>query len=270
MADRRKKGFTADKAFEERFRPAVREILTNLTDIPVLAAYVAPEIDDFYHNKDWGLIVDLQSHDRDSHLSVSSRIRRAEYKTRRTRNGHRYTREFTIRATRPSGAATEARKMRLGYGDLMIYGFETEDGSDQLGPWVVLSLNILNRWTAEGRRWREHKPNADGSSTFHTYWIEDIPEASVVDSFGIPYPLIGANKRATADGRYAPYTRSDDWAETTRVHPDPTAPKGWTCPECEARTETFYGAPNKYDPVRHRYIGGDTLRCHHCATTNAA
>src|SRR5690606_18464630 len=82
VAERRRKStsFAEDKAFEERFRPAVAKILTSVIANNLIGAYVAPDIDDFKHNKDWGLVVDLQSLDRLSQLGVASRIRRAAQK----------------------------------------------------------------------------------------------------------------------------------------------------------------------------------------------
>lgn len=246
-----------DKAFEERFIPHVQEIIP----AAIFAVNVSPPEDDFKHNSDYGLTVNVPL-TSGSVLAIASRIRRAGYKKRRSQTGHPFTREVTVRYTRPSGVETEFSKMSAGWGEVMIYGFESSPGSTRLDPWIVLNIRAL---VEAGTQWRERKPNRDGSSDFVTYWLEDLPRDVVLRSAGIPTPVIGSIWRAQSDPRYAPYTRMDGWAEAANIHPNPRERSGWICPSCGRTDTVFIGGGPTYDYQKRLYVGPDDRCCRPCA-----
>lgn len=94
-----------------------------------------------------------------------------------------YPDEFTIRASRPSGAKTELPKILEGWGDYIFYGFATEDVTE-LAAWTLGSLNVFRLWHHRelwaGRRPGVGKANGDGSSEFRAYSLADLPAEFVV------------------------------------------------------------------------------------------
>lgn len=111
-------------------------------------------------------------------VRIAVRIRRAEHEAS-------YGGEFTLRASRPSGAETELAKVIAGWGDYMFYGFGGDDG--RLGAWVLGDLRVFRLWHAsQMMRLPERQfpgkalPNRDGSSTFHAFRIDDLPSSFAV------------------------------------------------------------------------------------------
>ena len=108
-------------------------------------------------------------------VRVACRLRRFDYLSR-------YGGEFTIRASRPSGAQTELAKVLSGWGDFIFYGFTTADGAD-LAAWVLGDLSVFRLWhhrqLAVGRQPSITKNNRDGSSDFCAYRIGDLPDEFV-------------------------------------------------------------------------------------------
>jgi hypothetical protein len=253
--------FATDKAFEERFRGHLSQIVARLVTVSV-----APPEEDWKHNTDYGLTIDVPTAISDNGVwRVSARIRRAEQKAKRGhQTGHPFTREFTVRHSRPSGIATERDKLFAGHGALFIYGFESEPGSDQLDPWIILGLDKLRAWDTQGRKHRSIHQNKDRSSSLAVYWLEDIPRDAVLRSGGIPRQVAGSYESAKTDRRFIPYTRPDNWAESSNVHPDTSSTEGWLCPQCGANALKFYGLSPQYDPPTRRYVGPDTRVCQQC------
>lgn len=252
--------FSVDKAFEERFRRHCGQILSQMVTISV-----APPIEDWKHNTDYGLTIDVPSAVSDKGVwRVSARVRRASQKSRRDRNGHPFTREFTVRHSRPSGMATERDKLFAGHGALFIYGFEDEPDSDQLNPWIIVSLDKLREWDPRGRKHRAVHNNRDGSSQLAVYWLEDIPRGALLRAGGIPREVAGSIELAKTDRRFIPYARPDGWAEACAIHPDSSKSEGWLCQQCRRTALLFYGRGPEFDPRTKRYIGPDDRVCAEC------
>jgi hypothetical protein len=178
-------GFDDDKRFDERFRAHFIEIMGLLAQ-----RFVAPSMDDFKYNTDFGMYVEALDARNGEMSRFATRVRRAGERQRRDSNGHPRTHEFTIRHSRPSGHETEMDKMKAGWGDYMIYGFESTPGSDRLYPWTMLRLSRLTAWDPEGQGWRSIQHNTDDSSDFAVYWLEDIPSDVVLHSDGVPRSVI--------------------------------------------------------------------------------
>lgn len=137
----------------------------------VLANYLiaeAPADEDMRHNTDL-IVLKLDT------IRVACRVRTNGYL-------QRYPDEFTIRASRPSGAETELSKMLAGWGDYIFYGFASPDGT-QLAAWMLGDLKVFRLWHSR-ELWAGRKPgkpqrNGDGSSSFHAYRISDLPDEFV-------------------------------------------------------------------------------------------
>lgn len=163
--------FDRDFDWQRQFIPEIKRILANyLID-------EAPAEEDMEHNTDL-IVLKLST------IRVACRLRRSVGK-----NGinylERYPDEFTIRAGRPSGVQTELSKMLSGWGDRIFYGFIAADDS-AIVAWLLGDLSVFRLWhhrealkSPSERRWAV-KPNADGSSTFHTYRLSDLPENFLV------------------------------------------------------------------------------------------
>lgn len=147
----------------------------------ILANYLigeAPDVEDMHRNTD--LIVLTMNPVR-----VACRFRRNHYLT--GPRGSQYADEFTIRLTRPSGAMTELAKVLSGWGDFIFYGFARPDGEDGFAAWLIGSLHEFRNWHAHalfnlpaGRLPGSSIPNADGSSEFMVYRVDDLPDGFVV------------------------------------------------------------------------------------------
>jgi len=140
----------------------------------------------------------------------------------------------------------------------------SEPGSDQLDPWIVLSLDKLRLWDPDGRKHRAVHNNKDRSSSLAVYWLEDIPRDVLMRSSGVPRQVAGSYEAAKTDRRFIPYTRTDDWAESSRVHPDTRSDDGWLCPQCGRNALKFYGLSPQFDPTTRRYVGPDMRVCRQC------
>lgn len=94
-----------------------------------------------------------------------------------------YLRQITIRLSRPTGAETEMSKLRQGWGDFMLYGFEAEPDADRLHPWALLNLALLREYFDRDGRW-QRRVNRDGSSDFAAIDVADLPLGAVLNSAG--------------------------------------------------------------------------------------
>lgn len=184
--------YDEDFAWQERFGAHYSDIARQAIRVDV-----APNVEDWKRNTDFILTATFASRGRD--IRVSARARRRKYLGR-------YPGQFTVRLDRPSGAETEMPKLRKGWGDLMIYGFESEVDSDRLGPWWVINLEMLRDYLACGGYYRS-QDNRDGSSSFAVFWLEDMPLGFVLASEGIK-----------------PLDRSDVWFRCRRCWTEKVAP----------------------------------------------
>lgn len=94
-----------------------------------------------------------------------------------------YLEEFTIRCHLASGAKTELRKIMEGFGHLMFYGFEHQDGG-RLGRWTLIDLNVFRVTLFETLTRTKKlpgfvKPNRDGSSDFRVFRYADFPREMI-------------------------------------------------------------------------------------------
>lgn len=85
---------------------------------------------------------------------------------------HHYARSYgfdvTLRSRRDSGAETELSKILDGFGDRMLYGFQSAVAPMVLGRWVVLDLHALRRAVRDEPAWwrrtlRRETDNRDGT-----------------------------------------------------------------------------------------------------------
>lgn len=162
--------YEEDFRWQERFGAHYSEIARQAIRVDV-----APDVEDWKRNTDFILTATFPSKGRD--IRVSARARRRKYLGR-------YPGQFTVRLDRPSGVETEMPKLRKGWGDLMVYGFESEVDSNRLNPWWVINLEMLRDYIARGGYFRS-QPNHDGSSSFAVFWLEDMPLGFVLASDGI-------------------------------------------------------------------------------------
>lgn len=85
---------------------------------------------------------------------------------------------------KPSGAEAEMPKLRHGYGDLTIYGFESEPGSDRMYPWLIGNTAILRDYLNSGGYYKVQR-NRDGSSRLAAVHLADMPLGFVLDQAGL-------------------------------------------------------------------------------------
>lgn len=154
-----------DKRWADRFIPQIKRIL---------GTYLigeAPLQDDHHHNTDL-VVLTMNA------VRVACRIRRYCY-------WQRYPFEFTIRAERESGLQTELTKLVAGWGDLMFYGFASEDES-HLQAWHLLSLKDFRLFLFEHMQQNngdlpgKTQTNSDGSSSFRVFDLRSMPASVIV------------------------------------------------------------------------------------------
>jgi len=162
--------FDEDFKWQEKFAPHLSEIA-----MQAFRVTVAPKVEDWKRNTDFVLSNVLAAGSKE--YRVSARVRRHEYV-------RRYRDQFTVRVDRPSGYETEMPKIRAGWGDLMIYGFESYPESDRLGPWFMGNIAMLRRYIAEGG-WFDVRANKDGSSRLGAFHLGDMPLGFVIASEGL-------------------------------------------------------------------------------------
>lgn len=121
-------------------------------------------------------------------LRISARVRRHEHLKRfEHARGIEYRKQFTIRDRRPSGVPTEMHKLRLGEGDIFIYGFEAEPGSDQLYPWAVINLELLREYDKFGGYSAVKRNKGERGSWLRAFHYDDMPIGTVLRSDGIEF-----------------------------------------------------------------------------------
>lgn len=174
--------FQGDWDFQARFSEHQREIAQKAVRVEF-----APIEDDLKRNTD--LILRSVVPIRDRIIRISARVRRRKHLSR-------YQNQFTIRYRRPSGVATEIDKMRLGDGDLFIYGFESqpcvdhecghEAGKCRLDPWLIGDLHILRDYDAAGGFCEIRTNKGQHGSHLAAFYLADMPLGFVRDSEHIP------------------------------------------------------------------------------------
>lgn len=143
----------------------------------ICGEYLTAEADfdeDARHNTDL-IVLGMQPY------RVACRVRR--YDKYRSKYGD----EFTIRASRPSGAQTELAKILGGWGDYMLYGFG-RDKNWTFAPWTLADLDVFRRCWASGMGQRN--PNIDGSSDFLAFRWDEFPPEFVVAKSWQQAPLV--------------------------------------------------------------------------------
>ncbi len=112
-------GYESDRAWSDRFIPAMRQIIG-----PFLLEPSSFDVD----TKQASDLVVMRARD---HM-IACRVRRAGY-------ADRYPFEFTVRSQRDTGAKTELEKLVDGWGDWMFYGHE--DGQAGFSRWWLIDLH---------------------------------------------------------------------------------------------------------------------------------
>jgi len=136
---------------------------------------VAPPEEDWKRNTDFVLSTVLPLGRTEAR--ISARVRRHKYK-------QRYTDDFTVRLDRPSRHETEMPKIKAGWGDFTIYGFESEPGSDRMHPWFIGNLGLLRDYINRGGYYRIEK-NRDNSSRLAAFHHGDMPLGFVIAQEGL-------------------------------------------------------------------------------------
>lgn len=165
--------WTQDKKWSDKFLPVIKSILGQVL------FRTAPQIEDAKRNTD--LLV-LRAGD----IRVACRVRRHQYLAS-------YGHEFTLRASRASGAKTELSKVLDGWGDYMIYAF-ADEAETGLAQWVLGDLKVFRQWLAAqmgqpGGPWQpwdfgDHQMNSDRGSGFVAYGWDHVGAGSMVVAAG--------------------------------------------------------------------------------------
>ena len=162
--------FEEDFEWQKRFRGHFSEIAQR-----AIRVSTAPAQDDWRRNTDFVMSTVVPLPNRD--IRISARVRRHEY-------ARRYADEFTVRLDRPSGAEAEMPKIKAGWGDFTIYGFESAPGSDRLGPWFIGNIALLRDYIARGGYYKTQR-NKDRSSRLAAFHLADMPLGFVLASEGL-------------------------------------------------------------------------------------
>lgn len=161
-----------DFDWQTRFRGHYRELAYG-----VVRVNVASWDDDLRRNTDMQIATLENGH-------------RIMCRARRFKHAARYGDQFTVRLSRPSGAKTEMAKIREGWGDFGIYGFESQPGAARLRPWVLYNVHRLREYLEGGGRWI-YRDNRDGSGAFAAFVIHELPLGFVLnrDDWPLNEPL---------------------------------------------------------------------------------
>jgi len=158
-----------DKAWSDRFLPEIKAILgLHLIGEP-------PVEEDAQRNTDLIVL-------RMDAVRIACRVRNHDYL--RT-----FGDEFTIRSSRPSQIKTELAKIVEGWGDYYFYGF-SDAHEVSLAAWFIGDLKIFRLWftysllTNQGNLPGSEQSNADGSSGFVAFKVNDLPAKFVMASMG--------------------------------------------------------------------------------------
>lgn len=140
--------YVSDRAFSDRMLPEIRRIVGPLLLNPAPLDLDISEATD--------LIV-LRARD----MRIAARVRKFGY-------FQDYGDQFTIRARRDSGAATELAKIVEGWGDWLFYG-HADAGGTKIDHWMIVDLDafraaLIRDATSRQKRLRYgNKDNGDGT-----------------------------------------------------------------------------------------------------------
>lgn len=156
--------FSTQYAWQEQFLPQVKQIIA-----PHMVR-VSTVDEDQKRNTDMMMI-------RVDGCRVAVRVRQFKYVGI-------YGDQFTIRSKLPSGAKTEFAKIIEGWGDLVFYGFASEDETS-LVSWIVGDLRVFRSWVNrslwDASRVRPKQiTNRDGSK-FMAFGVDDMPDAFLLE-----------------------------------------------------------------------------------------
>jgi hypothetical protein len=174
--------FETDFEWQAQFLQHQREIA-----VKALRVDVAPIEDDLKRNTDLVLKSAVPMH-AGHPLRISARVRRCAYR--------RHSGNFTIRDRRPSGAQTEMAKVRLGDGDMFIYGFDSGDGPlpcldcdtthHRMYPWFIGNLHLLRDYDMQGGYRELRRNKGPYGSQLAVFYHADMPFGFAIDSDGLP------------------------------------------------------------------------------------
>ena len=171
-------GWKQDKLWSDCYMPQIRQIVG-----PVLLEPASDELD----QKEATDLVILKARD----LRIACRVRRPGY-------ADAYPFDFTIRANRPSGQATELEKIMSGFADLCFYGHANEQGL--IHRHLLLDLDVfreamtLDPYPHQFIRVK-YQRNFDQSSGFHAYDVRSFPSWIIKSSshpITFDYPKVAA------------------------------------------------------------------------------
>lgn len=161
-------GWERDKAWSDRFLPEIKALLG------IYLIGEPPVEEDQQRNTDL-VVLKLDA------IRVACRIRTHEY--------WKFNREFTIRMSRPAGTRTELSKIIEGWGGYLFYGF-SDEGGQRIRAWRLIDLNAFRLWFSKqlvinhGSLPGLARNNADGSSNFLAFCVDEMPPEIVVASGG--------------------------------------------------------------------------------------
>jgi len=153
-------GWQNEKIWSDRFLPEMKSILGWC----LIAE--APIEEDVNHNTDL-IVLKLEA------VRIGCRVRRHKYI-------EKYSHEFTIRSSVPSGHKTELAKVIEGWGQYLLYGF-CDEQEKKLAKWTLIDLNVFRLWIAGysyqngGQLPGEEQSNRDGSSKFYGFDLNNAP-----------------------------------------------------------------------------------------------
>jgi hypothetical protein len=102
-------------------------------------------------------------------IQIACRVRRPAF-------GNAYTRQFTIRSHRNSGAKTEFDKIVEGWGDWMLYGFAAVNSESALSNWSLIDLHSFRAHLIKNPDAirKGERANSDGTS-FRWFDLDSFP-----------------------------------------------------------------------------------------------
>jgi hypothetical protein len=180
-------GWEAEKRQTDPYLPMVKAICG------VYVIGEAPLEEDRDHNTDL-MVLTIGG------LRIGVRLRSPHYWNKQYK-GLWFREEFTMRDSRPHGAATEWDKMLEGFGDYFFYGFRTER-PPHLWGFGLLHLAEFRTWVLQFRRQWQAWPgrqvfNGDGSSTFRAIRWDQVPPSAIVTMYPAKIAVTGTLMDAT-------------------------------------------------------------------------
>jgi hypothetical protein len=132
-------------------------------------------------------------------LRIGCRVRRRKDDAGRI-YAERFPWDFTLRSKRDTGATTELEKITNGWGDLLFYGHEASEQSNDIERWFLINLAS---WRSHLMRrtvlWGTDIPNGDG--TYFRKWdVRDFtgpPPICLAASHPIPAPSVSIGQASS-------------------------------------------------------------------------